>query len=245
GGISSFFLQKEYPMSSFFSARTRRQICFIAIMFIASALSADSLKSVVGSDDGTSKLEKEISSIRFFEEPLFPFSGTPSIKPPSMTPSNDDDYAAKNRLIANYGKSPLRFEANQSQTDEPVKFISRGEGYNLFLTPVEAVLVLRNSKAGKSTSELSKRMDKSPSQKAKDSSTLRIRLIGANVSPLIEGKDEVSTKTNYLIGNDPSRWHTNVPNFAKVEYRDVYPGVNLIYYGDQRQLEYDFVVSPK
>src|SRR5262249_30884766 len=95
------------------------------------------------------------------------------------------------------------------------------------------------------TSELSKRMDKSPSQKAKDSSTLRIRLIGANVSPLIEGKDEVSTKTNYLIGNDPSRWHTNVPNFAKVEYRDVYPGVNLIYYGDQRQLEYDFVVSPK
>src|SRR6185295_2469207 len=58
------------------------------------------------------------------------------------------------------------------------------------------------------------------------------------------GVDELPGKANYFIGNDPSRWRTNVPTYAKVRSNGVYPGIDLVYYGQQRQLEYDFVVAP-
>src|SRR5262249_25691982 len=56
--------------------------------------------------------------------------------------------------------------------------------------------------------------------------------------------DELAAKSNYFIGNDPKKWHTNVSNYAKVKYEAVYPGVDVVYYGNQRRLEYDFVVAP-
>lgn len=73
---------------------------------------------------------------------------------------------------------------------------------------------------------------------------LRMRLIGANPTPQITGIDELPGKVNYFIGKDPSKWRSDVPTYTKVEYKDVYPGVNLVYYGNQRQLEYDFIVAP-
>jgi hypothetical protein len=71
-----------------------------------------------------------------------------------------------------------------------------------------------------------------------------LQLVGANPSAPAIGQDELITKTNYFLGSDPSQWRTNVPNFGRVEYQNVYPGVNLVYYGNQGQLEYDFVVAP-
>ncbi len=71
-----------------------------------------------------------------------------------------------------------------------------------------------------------------------------MKLVGANPSPQLTGRDELPGKSNYFIGNDPAKWRTNVPNYAKVKYADVYPGIDLVYYGNQRQLEYDFVVAP-
>jgi hypothetical protein len=72
-----------------------------------------------------------------------------------------------------------------------------------------------------------------------------MRLVGANTRAKVRGEDELPGKSNYFIGNEPKKWRTNVPNYAKVKYRDVYPGVDLVYYGNQRgQLEYDFVVAP-
>ena len=68
--------------------------------------------------------------------------------------------------------------------------------------------------------------------------------MGANPNPKIVGMDELPGKSNYFIGNDPKKWRTNVPNYAKVKYANVYPGVDLVYYGNQGKLEYDFVVSP-
>src|SRR5437762_11369184 len=62
--------------------------------------------------------------------------------------------------------------------------------------------------------------------------------------PPVSGHNELQGKANYLIGKDPEKWRTNVPTYAKVHYRAVYPGIDLVYYGNQRQLEYDFVVSP-
>jgi len=77
--------------------------------------------------------------------------------------------------------------------------------------------------------------------------TVRLELIDANSQAKVEGLDILPGKSNYFIGNDPQKWLTNIPNYAKVRYRDVYPGVDLVYYGNPNkagQLEYDFVVAP-
>ena len=73
---------------------------------------------------------------------------------------------------------------------------------------------------------------------------LSMRLVGANPSPPMHGLGELPGKSNYLLGRDPQKWRTNVPNYAKVRYRDIYPGVDLVFYGNQGELEYDFIVAP-
>ena len=73
---------------------------------------------------------------------------------------------------------------------------------------------------------------------------VRMKLVGANPQAKVDGLDELPGKSNYFVGNDPKKWRTNVANYAKVKYANVYPGVDLVYYGNQRQLEYDFVVQP-
>ena len=73
---------------------------------------------------------------------------------------------------------------------------------------------------------------------------LRMKLMGANPQARLSGLEELPGKSNYFIGNDPTKWRTSVPNYAKVKYANVYPGVDLVYYGNQGQLEYDFVVQP-
>ena len=133
------------------------------------------------------------------------------------------------RVSESYGKLPLQFEANRGRTHQDVRFLSRGDGYSLYLTSGEAVLVL------------SKKRDAQASAK---SVALRMSLVGAARNPAVSGLDELPGKANYFIGKDPSKWRTNVPTYAKVQYQNVYPGIDLVYYGNQRQLEYDFVVAP-
>jgi uncharacterized protein (TIGR03437 family) len=136
----------------------------------------------------------------------------------------------------------LSFEANQGQVDSEVKFLSRGRGYTLFLTGTEAVLALNQPQRTPRTRRESFMPSSAPS--ASSTVQLRLRLLGANPQPEVRGLDELPGKSNYFIGSDPAKWRTNVPTYAKVEYRDVYPGVSLVHYGNQQQLEYDFVVSP-
>jgi hypothetical protein len=71
-----------------------------------------------------------------------------------------------------------------------------------------------------------------------------MNLVGANPDAAVAGLDQLPGTSNYMIGNDPSQWHTNIANYGQVAYQGVYPGVNLVYYGNQQQLEYDFVVAP-
>jgi len=71
-----------------------------------------------------------------------------------------------------------------------------------------------------------------------------MKLVGANPAAKVTGLDELPSKSNYFLGKDPKKWRTNVPNYAKVKHQDVYPGVDLVYYGNQGRLEYDFVVAP-
>ena len=163
---------------------------------------------------------------------------------------------AKQRAAATYVKLPLSFEINQGQTDPRVKFLSRGGGYTLFLTGNEAVLSLQK-KAGEAPPFRAARTGLKPGATTSvDKPTpdngaltayavLRTRLVGANLKAAVTGAEELPGKSNYFIGNDPQKWRTNVPNYAKVRYQGVYPGVDLVYYGNQGgQLEYDFVVAP-
>jgi Beta-propeller repeat len=143
--------------------------------------------------------------------------------------SPDIDRKTRARVSEAYGRLPIRFEENAGQAGAEVKFLARGGGYNLFLTQSEAVLRLPR---------LRSRSD------ADAQSVVRMKLIGADPAPRMEGLDRLPGRSNYLIGRDESRWRRNVASFAKVRYRSVYPGIDLIYYGNQRQLEYDFVVAP-
>jgi hypothetical protein len=141
-----------------------------------------------------------------------------------------------NLPVAGYGQLPLSFEINQGQTDPQVNFLARGSGYTLFLTPTEAVLSLQKpAKPAASAPAVA-----APAAVA---DVLGMQLVGANPSPQAAGLDELPGKSNYFIGNDPSQWHTDVANYGRVAYADVYPGINLVYYGHQRQLEYDFQVA--
>jgi hypothetical protein len=150
------------------------------------------------------------------------------------------DKATRARVSASYGKLPLSFEANEGQQDGQVKFLSRGSGYNLFLTNREAVLVL-----SKPEKPVNKATHATFSQESKRQSTvLRTQLIAANPAGKVTGEEELPGRVNYFIGHDPAKWRTDVATYAKVRYEQVYPGIDLVYYGNQGQLEYDFVVEP-
>src|SRR5438034_4880231 len=142
------------------------------------------------------------------------------------------------RIIEGYGKLPLAFEANQGQSDPQVKFLSRGAGYSLFLTADAAVLSIQPSVP----SQTARRGETSRPQSAR--AILRMKLVNTNPKTEVSGQDELPGKSNYFIGNDPKKWQTNVQQFSKVRYEDIYPGVDLVYYGHQRELEYDFVLQP-
>src|SRR6266700_7779399 len=135
--------------------------------------------------------------------------------------------------------APMSFEANQGQTADSVRFLSRGPGYTFFLTPGEAVLSLRSS-----GTESSRRGQRT-AQPEMNQARLSMTFVGANPRPEVEGVDPLAGTANYFIGSDPSQWRTAVPTYGKVKYRELYPGVDLIYYGNQRQVEYDFVIEPK
>jgi hypothetical protein len=148
--------------------------------------------------------------------------------------------AQKPHAVEGYGRLPLAFEVNQGQTDPQVKFVSRGAGYNLFLTSTEAVLTLHRVSRREPNAPIAKAM---PPQ-AEGSAVLYMKLVGANSKTEVSGQNELPGKSNYFVGNDPKKWQSNVRQYAKVRYENVYPGVDLVYYGNQRALEYDFVLQP-
>src|SRR3990167_2290491 len=169
---------------------------------------------------------------------------SPQLPPLEVQPRASPYQAAQARVSEAYGKLPLSFELNQGQTDEQVKFLSRGRGYSLFLTSTEAVLVLRQGT--RRSSDLLREADEDTTgdRNKRLQTVVRMKLEGANPAPKAVGLDELPGKSNYFIGNDPKRWQRDVSNYARVKYSSVYPGIDLVYYGNQRQLEYDFVVAP-
>jgi uncharacterized protein (TIGR03437 family) len=122
-----------------------------------------------------------------------------------------------------FGQLPLSFELNVGQTEATYQFVAEGEGHFIFLSAAGLVLDLRDGETP---------------------AVVKMALAGGNDRASWEPVEGLSGRVNYLLGNDPARWRTNIPTYGRVRYRDVYPGIDIDYYGQQNQLEYDFVVRP-
>jgi len=138
----------------------------------------------------------------------------------SKPPASRHDLA---RIKKSYAKLPLSFVANQGQAGNQIKFTSRGSGYSLALSPTSFTLAVGQRESA---------------------AVVQANILGANAATNPIGFERQITTSNYFIGSDPHKWQTNVSNYAKVKYSGVYPGVDLVFYGNQNLLEYDFTVSP-
>ena len=141
---------------------------------------------------------------------------------------------------------PLAFEENLGQTAREVRYLSHGSGYELFLTNQEAVMVLHQP-AAQNLSALDRHAyfrSMRQNRRAGKTMVLRMGFEGANFQARVSGTEPLPGKANYFVGNEPEKWHTGIPTFAQVKYAQIYPGVDLVFYGNQRKLEYDFVVAP-
>lgn len=148
------------------------------------------------------------------------------------------------RFSAALAALPVRFEANLGQGAAGAPFVAHGRGYGLALTPGGMVLTLQDPNRGPGASKRDVELDRAaPAAGRFEPVSLHMRLEGAGaVTPV--GEEPLETRTNYLIGPDPSAWVTDVPSFARVRYPDVYPGIDLVVHGSAGDVRYDFVVAP-
>lgn len=123
------------------------------------------------------------------------------------------------------GNRPLAFEPNRGQVPAEVKFVARNGSTSAFLTATGATLSLPGAQKGEKLA-------------------LRLELLGANSAAETAGINPLPGQTNYFVGNDPAKWQTAVPQYSRVKFRDIYSGIDLIYYSQRRDLEYDFLVAP-
>ncbi len=154
--------------------------------------------------------------------------------------------AQSQKIAAAFGKLPMSFERNEGQSASEVRYVSRGPGYQLFLTNQEAVVTLRQSSvhAGNKLNRADVLRAQRMLSRNDKMSVIRMQMLGANPNAEVAGANPLPGKVNYFIGNDPAKWHTGIETFSQVKYSSLYPGIDLVYYGNQKQLEYDFVVAP-
>jgi hypothetical protein len=149
---------------------------------------------------------------------------------PTLAPAVEPDRQsfdagpAKTDELSHYATMPLAFEENRGQLDARVRYVARAAGRTVFLTADETVLALQTD----------------PAQPA---SVIRQRFDGAGLARLT-GEDALPTLTHYYGGRTSGKPHTQVRSFGKVRYHELYPGIDLVYYGNRRGLEYDLVLAP-
>src|SRR5262249_42109894 len=154
----------------------------------------------------------------------------------AAVPSSAPQIDGSRGLVAaqGYGKLPMAFEENRGQLDDSVRFVARGRGYQMFLTPTEAVLALAAEvpRDGARSIRDGPRSGAAFATANPAEAVVRMRLAGANPRPQLSGVDRLPGNSNYLRGNDPAQWQRDVPNYAKVKYAAVYPGIDVVYYGN-------------
>jgi uncharacterized repeat protein (TIGR01451 family) len=204
----------------------------------SSHLQRHSAERVAGTIPTAAKARPLMSTGGFYSALSAPASQQPKkVGVTSVEATNE----AKRQARSLFAGLPLMFEPNEGQgnldlSDNRAKFIAQGSSYSLFLGSEGAILNLRGS-TERSASH-------GASQSAAQFESVQMKLAGANPNASVTGTDRLPGKSNYLIGNDPSKWKRGVPQFAHVRYENVYPGINLVFYGNQGRLEYDFQVAP-
>jgi len=134
---------------------------------------------------------------------------------------------------------PLDFEANRGQAPSKYAFVAHGPSYALGISSSELTLSLHRP-ADKPRQSLTAAID---APEAVESSILRLNIVGSSGGSLVSGLDPQPGQSNYFVGNDPAKWRTAVPHFNRVKIAGAYPGIDVMLYGDRKQLEYDFDVS--
>lgn len=145
---------------------------------------------------------------------------------------------AQTYTVTAIGDLPVAFEPNVGQTDPQVRFLARTPGTIVFFTDSEAVMVLHTSEKNRSGRV---RRRKAPVNWQQE--VVRMKLVGGE-TPQASGLERLPGVGNYFIGQDPQKWRTDIPHYARIQYRGVYPGIDMMCYGQGRQLEYDLVVAP-
>jgi len=138
----------------------------------------------------------------------------------SQETSFEPHESAKRKVLEAFRKFPLYFISNEGQIDARVAYYAKGSGYTIFFTKDEAVFAFH------------------------DELILRLRYLGANSKVMLRGTKVADAKVNYYLGNDPERWKSNIPTFSEITYKEIYPGIDLIYKEHNGRLKYEFIVSP-
>jgi hypothetical protein len=147
--------------------------------------------------------------------------------------------------IENYGNIPLAFTINQGQHDSSIHYTAQVSGCEMAFSPTGTTFLLSRetpASVAKRTAKIAG--DPRQNQPEYESFALKLAFIGANSNPEIQGEDRLPWNNNYFIGNEPSKWQTDVPNYKKIRFKEVYKGIDLVYYGNQKRVKYDFVVKP-
>ncbi len=145
-----------------------------------------------------------------------------------------------------YAQLPMGFEENRGQAAHDVKFVSHGSGYAFSLAPqeIDIAVLRRRAMTASPIHRAAALRALREARKAMKTTVLRMQLEGANPTPAIAANEPLPGKSNYFIGNNRDKWVTDVPSYGRVKYSGIYPGVDVEFYGNQRQLEYDFTVAP-
>jgi hypothetical protein len=179
--------------------------------------------------------------------------GTASAKRAAAAPLQAPALRAEDsaRVRASMETLPLAFEANQGQTDPQVKYMARGNGYTVFLTANDTVFALHSSSQAAATRVTrnhglagTTQPAAAPAAEKDRTAAIHMHIIGGNPQSQIIADSKLPGRSNYFIGNDRSQWHPDVAQYARISYRDAYPGVTMAFYGVQKQLEFDFIVAP-
>jgi hypothetical protein len=141
---------------------------------------------------------------------------------------------------------PLAFESNQGQADPRVRYLAHGEGYTLLLTASDVLFALNplaSTRARSNHGLIEKKSPTLPVPREDEPAVIRMQFLEVNRKAAITAKNPLPGRSNYFVGDNPERWQTNVPQYARVSYEELYPGVSLAFHGEQRQVEFDFIVS--
>ena len=141
-------------------------------------------------------------------------------------------------LASRFGHVPLFFEANRGQADAAVLFVAHGRDHQVYLTQAGAWIALAQGAEAGGLGPGPQRASSATLERA-----IHLTFPGANAQPLVAGLEPAAAKVNYLVGRNPAGWQQGVETFARVRYAEIYPGIDLIYHGNERQLEFDFEIA--